>query len=537
MPAQMAASVDSMKEGIESTTVAALHNSSFSSSTHSSSSCYIDILCGINNNSSRRMIVAASAEAGGEDIVSSKLPGEQQQQEYEMPLMGFEEMTLRSQVQRDETDRLIAQMKAEEEEQETELLLRLLDTAGDTASISSSSSFSSTSLFLDEKDADGEKRSAAAAVRNVGTNVCHDDENDDIMVDVDDDHSLARETYVPSGSMSKNFVYDAEEVQKRTVRFLVDDTGSIITTEYAHFSPLQKHEKHKVWYRRKDYKRIRKLHHEQAEQGRKSTFAKEFRRVYEACSSSSKLRELSQKHMHAVSESRYRGSEPAIFFRTLSEERRQIKKKILKTQQQYLSCKEVMTATERMEALGEIARTLTKHSRRLAHVLGSGDAVFARKYCNEKNNTNNTASTGAALSLPSPASVSTRLLLISPTKQIRKLFAKSPIKASKVSVVSKSLSKKTSSRQSPKKKKVAANDVSASSGGGGSSKVATKIKPTTKARSPTRTKRSRVIVDLDAEIADDTETDDNNNNVVNLPFSDLQGLTYAGTSKSMMVEI
>ena len=122
---------------------------------------------------------------------------------------------------------------------------------------------------------------------------------------------------------------------------------------------------------------FRQENREEATVARESSFAQDFYRVYGSCTSSEKLRALKQKHAAAVSKSKYRGFEAIAFYDTLHAKREFTRKQILMTQQQHVSFN-FLTLEERAAELGSRSRALTKQSRRLAYVIGSGDAVVAR---------------------------------------------------------------------------------------------------------------------------------------------------------------
>jgi hypothetical protein len=104
--------------------------------------------------------------------------------------------------------------------------------------------------------------------------------------------------------------------------------------------------------------------------------------LYDSCTTSAAadgLLVVDPKQVLAVSRSDHRGLELAVHFGTIMTERKAYIQQVLQTQRLQRSLDHHWTATERAEALGIQARFVSQTSRRLAHILGAGDALVARE--------------------------------------------------------------------------------------------------------------------------------------------------------------
>ena len=278
-----------------------------------------------------------------------------QVREYVWPVMGSKEFCIRS-VNLDEFDVIIAEMKK----------LSLRDDDGEPCDGDTHSCSTDDDLYIE-------------------------DEHEQCMDGFDEaaNRSLT-ESYIRSGTFSWDIEEPDEEESpvgaeehKKRVRFATDPSGKILCQRYNNYNPILKCEKKQIWYKRSDFKRFRKEGYKEAIIARTSSFATDFHRVYESCSSLEKLQALTEQHTVVVSQSKYRGYEAVVFYRTLQTVRKASVQQILQMHQQHVSCN-VMTPEERAEKLGAKSRTLSKKSRRLAYVLGSGDAVVARNTMSKK---------------------------------------------------------------------------------------------------------------------------------------------------------
>lgn len=231
---------------------------------------------------------------------------------------------------------------------------------------------------------------------NIDTKACFSDkeftftEDDfDVSYGGNDLGSLTGESYIRSGQLSEHFKPVGDEFAedkrppKKRVQFASNARGKILCQEYKNFNPIQKCQHELVWYKRDDLKRFRDEKRKEAFAAWESSFTSDCRVIYETCESSEKLRFLNQNSTTAVSVSECRGFESVTVCHVTHANRKSIIKQVLKTQQQHAAYN-IMTADERAEELGNMSRTLTKVSRRLAYLLGSGDSVVARKMVSQK---------------------------------------------------------------------------------------------------------------------------------------------------------
>lgn len=217
--------------------------------------------------------------------------------------------------------------------------------------------------------------------------------------DDDDDHSLCSESYIRSGMMSNeccDFVEEDDEAcptteegtHRRKVRFDTDMNGKVKCQALDAVEPVRTPAIKKCyWYNKNDYKRFREDSYKQAEKALRSNYAKEFYKVYQACESSKSWNTLNASHSIRLAGSKYRGTEPCIFRALLIPIRRRIHMEILGMQKAYLQKKTTnlhdpkvpRAAMEEqfVEKLGAVSRCLTERSRRLALLLGQGDAMIA----------------------------------------------------------------------------------------------------------------------------------------------------------------
>jgi hypothetical protein len=131
-----------------------------------------------------------------------------------------------------------------------------------------------------------------------------------------------------------------------------------------------------TWLASVDYKRFRRESHFETLAARQSSFTTDLIGLYESCTSANGWLVVDPNQVLAVSKSDHRGLELAVHFGTMMTERKAYVQQVLQTQQLQRSL-EHWTANERAEALGIQARFVSQTSRRLALVLGAGDALVA----------------------------------------------------------------------------------------------------------------------------------------------------------------
>jgi hypothetical protein len=226
------------------------------------------------------------------------------------------------------------------------------------------------------------------------TNKEHGIKNDD-----DDDHSLCSQSYIRSGMMSNDscdFVDGVDETiptnqegsHRRKVRFDTDVDGKVKCQAWDAVEPVRTPDIKKCyWYNKSDYKRFREESHKHAGKALRSNYAKEFYQVFQACESSKTWNTLNANHSIRLAGSKYRGSEQYIFGALLIPIRRRIHLEILNMQKAWIHAKknnlqnpkvpQAVIEEQSVEKLGALARSLTERSRRLALLLGQGDAMLA----------------------------------------------------------------------------------------------------------------------------------------------------------------
>jgi hypothetical protein len=137
-----------------------------------------------------------------------------------------------------------------------------------------------------------------------------------------------------------------------------------------------------TWLASVDYKRFRRESQFETLVARQSSFTTDLMGLYDSCTTSAAadgLLVVDPKQVLAVSRSDHRGLELAVHFGTIMTERKAYIQQVLQTQRLQRSLDHHWTATERAEALGIQARFVSQTSRRLAHILGAGDALVARE--------------------------------------------------------------------------------------------------------------------------------------------------------------
>jgi hypothetical protein len=214
--------------------------------------------------------------------------------------------------------------------------------------------------------------------------IMYTEDEDEAAENGGDDHSLTEGKYIRSSPLSGDAELETDEpvedegTQNTRVRFATDAKGKVLCQIYISFNCIPEGEYQQIWYSRNDFKRFRTESRKEAAAARKSSYVKDFLKVYEACKSFEKMRSLKPRNYTAVSGSKYRGYEAAVIYNIIRAGRKGINKQVLELQQQHVSCN-IMTPEERAEELWDKSRNLSKVSRRLAHVLGKGDSDVARQ--------------------------------------------------------------------------------------------------------------------------------------------------------------
>jgi hypothetical protein len=181
------------------------------------------------------------------------------------------------------------------------------------------------------------------------------------------------------GIAGSDVLFDNE--QQRRVRFAEDFvTGDVKVVEYDDPHGHSDCENVTRWYTTLDFQQFRRENQKGVVAARHFLFVDDFTNVYDSCASSEKWRALTRAQTMAMSASDHRGLESTLLRGTLLLERKAVVAQILKTQQQHRSLFDLWTTHERAEALAVQARFLATKARRLALVLGAGDALVVASF-------------------------------------------------------------------------------------------------------------------------------------------------------------
>lgn len=190
-----------------------------------------------------------------------------------------------------------------------------------------------------------------------------------------------------SGSM---YPYAAEQKRNEVtteprksvfVRFASDAEGQVLSTVHK-FDGYSRSQKKNIWYHARDFVKFKRK--VQSKMGAASVdFLSMYTSVRSACKVSEQSNDVKHRWPLRIAESKYRGIEPFLYQSTMKE-RKTVVQGVLSEQRYWTSLGAVATPTERANAIGEHSRSLTKPHRRLAHLLGSGDAAIARRIAWDK---------------------------------------------------------------------------------------------------------------------------------------------------------
>jgi hypothetical protein len=259
--------------------------------------------------------------------------------------------------------KLPAEFSARGDKKEIHLDCDLED--GDTQSCSSDDA----SIYIEDDSTDGDE---------------DDDDDDDVENVFGLDSMLNRYLKIElqpkgDGLAGSDLLFDNEK--ERRVRFADDFvTGDVKVVEYDDPHGHSDCENVTRWYTTLDFQQFRRENQKGVVAARHSLFVDSFTNVYDSCASSEKWRALTPSQTMAMSASDHRGLESTLLRGTLLLERKAVVAQILKTQQQHRSLFDLWSTHERAEALAVQARFLATKSRRLALVLGAGDALVVASY-------------------------------------------------------------------------------------------------------------------------------------------------------------
>lgn len=173
----------------------------------------------------------------------------------------------------------------------------------------------------------------------------------------------------------------------KRVRFGRDPTTNAVSCEYHAPYPAEKdvaaeHEILVRWYSRMEFLLFRREAKRKAFAATKevdSNFIPYFKKVFDACATADGLRSIRTADSVYLSNTPFRGLEP-VLFKTLFDRSGTIQAVLV--QQEALRLENLngggVDAEDNLAALSATSRALSQHSRRLARVLGSGDAICAR---------------------------------------------------------------------------------------------------------------------------------------------------------------
>jgi hypothetical protein len=176
---------------------------------------------------------------------------------------------------------------------------------------------------------------------------------------------------------------DVREKRKR-VRFAqYPETGKILCTYHDNMRSADDaiDELAKRWYSQLDFRLIKRIAMREASalnnEGDQCPSKSHFMRIYEACTTAEGLRSIRTADAAALSDTSFRGLESVLF--NHSKNRKAVIEKVLVTQEDFRM--EILngdaTAGDLPALLGSTSRAMSQHARRLARVLGSGDAIAA----------------------------------------------------------------------------------------------------------------------------------------------------------------
>jgi hypothetical protein len=170
------------------------------------------------------------------------------------------------------------------------------------------------------------------------------------------------------------------------VRFMVDpnNADAVMCQIFENPIILSSKEISRRWYRSSDIKKFRHMSHREAFGARtSSTYVKQFRFLHASCDNSTSLLSLSRVFASTVASSPYRGYESLVFSDLYRTVRKAIVHEILQAQRDFRStCHPSPEVLENL--LSSRSKQLSKQSRRVAYVIGKGDADVARKIFTSK---------------------------------------------------------------------------------------------------------------------------------------------------------
>lgn len=198
------------------------------------------------------------------------------------------------------------------------------------------------------------------------------------QTDDDDLSDFGGEEIPPNMSEADDPCYSSQHQRRGTfVRFASDEKGRLLT-ECFHYKTYGRAERKSIWYRGRDFKSFAKRAQTKAQNT--GDYLKMVADLRTMCQSGDKLRKRAEILQHfclCVAESPFRGLEP--FLGGTQERRKQVIHSVLDEQDQWLALGSMLTEEERILALGDHCRTMTKSHRRIAHLMAMGDSMMTKR--------------------------------------------------------------------------------------------------------------------------------------------------------------
>jgi hypothetical protein len=186
-----------------------------------------------------------------------------------------------------------------------------------------------------------------------------------------------------NGMTSQNF---APVKKSFRIQFITDPNSKdeVFCQKYENAIILNSKECSRRWYRSSDIKKFRRMAHTEALCARaSSSYVEQFRFLYASCDDSTSLQSLSHMLASNLASSQYRGFESIVFSDLYRIARKSILQEVLKVQSDYRFTHRC--SSEILEALlASRSKQLSKQSRRVAYVIGEGDADVARSLFTSK---------------------------------------------------------------------------------------------------------------------------------------------------------
>lgn len=157
--------------------------------------------------------------------------------------------------------------------------------------------------------------------------------------------------------------------QSKKVCFATDKEGRVHCEIFKNYAPRNRKEVQASWYTPSQFMSFRKDARKEAIMMQKSSYVQNFAAVYEACNKGN-FKTVTKERAY-ISAASCRGLE-VVVFPTLYNDRKNAIQTVLKTQ---VALPNDMPLEKRHDALASASRFLSKKSRQLARVLGSGDAA------------------------------------------------------------------------------------------------------------------------------------------------------------------